>query len=320
MVLTAKLAEGSQYVARVTARHGGRSVGRDVTVNPGLKSVSIPPHSDPNSVSVNPHFTGPAPASGLTVKVASDNPAITVPSTAFFPAGTYGGDIGRIQVRPVTKNTKVTISVTLGTRTLKASKVLIPPFDGTQGVSIHAAEPGDLYGLQHDLSYRVVLANPAPVGGLSVELKVKDGDPAITLDNTTDHISEGGTTAYFRLRTADVTRTTRTGLEATVLGAKASLPITIHPRLSGLSLPASVKGGTSFTGTVTLAGPSDVDTTIWLDPSGGVLNVQRSVIIPAGATSATFEATSLKVETPESAYISARLGGTETRTHLTVTP
>jgi hypothetical protein len=52
-----------------------------------LKSVEIPPSSALNSVSLNIHLTGPAPAGGTTVRIASDNPAVTVPETVFLGEG-----------------------------------------------------------------------------------------------------------------------------------------------------------------------------------------------------------------------------------------
>lgn len=318
--LTAALVAGGQYRARVTAGYGGRSLSRDITVNPGLKSVDIPASSSPNSVSVDPLFTGPAPAGGLTVKVVSDNSAVTVPPTAFYQVGAYGGDVSGIQVHPVTKNTKVTISVTLGSRTLSASKVLVPPFDGTQGMKILAGESGDLYGLQHDESYQVVLDNPAPVGGLNVQMKVRGDDPAVQLDGTTDYITEGSTTGYFRISTADVTKTTHVVLEATAAGATTSLPITIHPRITGITMPDSVKSGTLFTGTITLAGPSDIDTRVYLQPGWGILHPQDSVTIPAGATSATFEVTSSPIDEPADVSLTARLGRTSTSARVILTP
>ncbi|MBG6089568.1 hypothetical protein [Actinomadura viridis] len=319
--LTARLVDGARYVANVKARYQGRTFGDDITVDPGLKSLSLAPTSAPNAVSPVVSLTGPAPAGGLTVRLASDHPAVTMAPTLFFQQDAYSIVTQADRVDQVTEDTRVTISASLGSRTLRASKVLLPPFDGTQGMNVRANEPEDLYGQEYGRSYSVVLDNPAPTGGLEVQMRVRDGDPAVELDNVTDHISEGSTTGTFRLRTTEVTRTTRVVLEATAAGATATLPITIHPRITAIGLPGSVKGGTAFQGTITLAGPSEVDTVVHLQPSWGIVEVPASVTIPAGAISVTFEATSSTVEEDSQIFITARLGRTELYSdRVTLTP
>jgi hypothetical protein len=320
--LTAQLVSGPQYRAHLTAAYKGRSIGGDVTVNPGLKLVEIPPSSAPNLVTVNVLLTGSAPAGGTSVRLASDNPAVTVPETVTIPEGGSGVHTGfGIEVRPVTQDTKITISFTLGTRTLTASKVLVPPFDGSQQVTIRPENPSDLYGLQFFEQFNVVLANPAPAGGVPVQVSVVDDNPAVRLETSGDHINEGNTTGSFFLSTADVTTTTRVTLKATAFQAVAFLEITIRPRITAVTLPDSAKSGTPFEGTVTLAGPSDVDTEVFLQPSSGVLNLPSTMTIPAGATSGTFQATSIQLEEPSQGFITAFLGRTQTQSNsITLIP
>ncbi len=97
-----------------------------------------------------------------------------------------------------------------------------------------------------------------------------------------------------------------------------SLPIA----LSALSVsPASVVGGSSTQGTVTLSGAA---------PSGGVAvslsdnsaatGVPASVTVPAGSSSAAFEITTSTVDSSTSVGISAVYGGVTRTAALTVTP
>ncbi|TDD82690.1 hypothetical protein [Actinomadura rubrisoli] len=320
--VAARLVDGPQYKAQVTARQGGRSATREITVNPGLKSFSLTPTSAPNGVAPVVRLTGPAPAGGLVIGVASDHPDIvTLPATEDFQEGATAITFSARRVADVAQDTRVTVSVTLGARTLSASKLLLRPFDGTQKVELRAAEPGDLYGLQFGQSFNVILSRPAPEAGLSVALKAQGDDPAVRLDNVTDHIGGGDTTAYFRLDTADVTKTTTVVLEATVSGATTTLPITIHPRIADIALPASAKGGSPFTATIKLAGPSAVDTTVHLSPSWGILHPPGHVTIPAGSTSATFEVGSSQVDEPSSVFLTGYLGRTEFQSErVTLTP
>jgi hypothetical protein len=283
--------------------------------------VRISLSSDQSALKV--HLTGPAPAGGTTVRIASDNPAVTVPETVFLGEGSVGAVTGAgVQVHPVTQDTTVTISFTLGTRTLTASKVLVPPFDGSQGMSLRLENQGDLYGLQFSEQLDLMLDNPAPAGGVPVQVSVLDDNPAIQLESGTDVISEGNNWTAFRLNTTDVTRTTRVTLKATALQATAFLEITIHPRITAITLPESVKSGTTFEGTITLAGPSDVDTDVFLQPSSGILDIVPSTVtIPAGATSATFQVRSIPIDEPSTDFVTAYLGRTTLQSdNVTLTP
>jgi hypothetical protein len=71
--------------------------------------------------------------------------------------------------------------------------------------------------------------------------------------------------------------------------------VTIEPSLASVTLPATIVGGQSDTGTVTLAGAPDVAETVDLESTWGILTVPLSVTIPAGQTSVTFPITTVAV-------------------------
>ncbi|HEU5155845.1 MAG TPA: hypothetical protein VFU43_02540 [Streptosporangiaceae bacterium] len=307
--MTASLVDGPWYVAHITADYKRQSLTQDVNVSPGLKSVEIPPSTAPNDVVLRILLTGPAPSSGLTVLVASDSPAVTVPTAINIPPGAMGLTTGTgFEDSPVTQDTTVNISITLGTRTLTASKVLIPPFDGSQRISIQSGGAVVLYG-QSFAGFTVLLDNPAPAGGIEAQVSVVDDNPAVQLESPSVFISEDQVVGGFFFNTADVTSTTHVTFKVTALQATAFLDITIQPRITAVTLPTSAQSGTSFEGTVTLAGPSDVDTVVSLQTSMGILDVPGTLTIPAGATSATFQATSAHVDQPTTAFVNAFLGG-----------
>jgi hypothetical protein len=319
--VTAGMDRVAQYVAHVTVGYGGQSLSSAITVSPGLRNLELPLSDMPNSVDPFVTFTGPAPAGGLTVKVASDNPAVTVPPTvAFTQEGSYGGDF-HATVHPVTKNTTVHISVTLGTRTLTASKVLVPPFDGSSSMQIIPQTDGNVYGLDYYRPYNVLLSNPAPDDGLRVSLKVADGDSTIQLDQDSVYITGGFRSGQFVIHASDVTRTTRTEIQATADGVTTSIPVTVQPRLTSITdMPTSVQGGESFQGTVNLAGRSDNDTVVALQSSWGIVDVPVTVTIPAGSMSATFTGTSVPVDSPSDVTITASLGDGTADSTVTLTP
>ena len=318
--LDPKAYEIGQYSASVTAKLGTTSKAKTITVDPGLASYTIPPCSEPNCVAPDVLFTGTIPAGGYTVQLASNNPAITVPSSATFQAGSFGGGFVGVTVNPVTVNTTVTLSVTFEGRTLTASTVLLPPWNTSDSLTLTAEQAGPAYGGEFDLEYLALLSNPAPASGETVTFSSPSA--SLELQNTTWPIPAGDDDAYVDVNTADVTSAVHTTLVATVDGVSASLPVTIEPGLASFTdVPATVTGGQSFTGTVNLAGAVDTATTVSLQSTVGILNVPVTVTIPAGQSSASFQATTVAVTSDTTVNIYAYLGSTSLPSAaITVTP
>jgi len=317
--LDPKADEEGQYSATVTVSYGAEAVAKPITVDPGLSVFAIPPSSEPNFVQPDALFTGIVPAGGLTVRLASNNPAITVPATFTAAAGSLGGGFN-VTVQPVTKNTKVTLSATFGGRTLHASTVLLPPFGPGDTVTLSAENgPGPIYGQEFDLEYIAQLSNPAPASGETVTFSASD--PSIELQATSDDVTPGFEDAYVDINTANITSPVHATLEATTDGITATLPITIEPGLASVTVPATVTGGDSFTGTVSLAGPVDAATTVELQSTWGIVTVPGLLTIPAGQSSASFTATTVPVTSDSDVAINAMLGTTLlTSNTVTLTP
>lgn len=79
------------------------------------------------------------------------------------------------------------------------------------------------------------------------------------------------------------------------------------PPLTPMFNPASIRGGTSSTGTVTLAGPAPRGGAVvsLLNGNLSVATVPASVTIPAGQTSATFSVTTTPVAATTYVFINA---------------
>jgi hypothetical protein len=92
------------------------------------------------------------------------------------------------------------------------------------------------------------------------------------------------------------------------LSSSAPAPVS----LSSLTLnPMNVFGGQSSTGTVTLTGPAPAGgAQVFLSSSNGAASVPSSLIVPAGATSATFAVNTTFVFVSTSATLSASYNGT----------
>jgi hypothetical protein len=319
VTLNPRADEAGPYTATVRVKFASRSLSRTVTVNPGLAVFSNPPSSEPNSVDPEALFTGTIPAGGYTVHLSSSNPAVTLPATASFQAGSLGGDIlGTVQA--VSQNTKVTLTATFGGVTLRTSVVLIPPFGPGDSMTLASESgAGPIYGQEFDLEYLAELSNPAGSAGLTVTFS--SGDPSLELESTSDDVTPGFAQAFVDIDTANITSPVHTELTATADGVSAKLPITIEPGLAAITIPATVTGGDSFTGTVSLAGPVDTPTTIDLQSTWGIVTVPTLVTIPAGQSSVSFTATTVPVTTDSDVSIVAMLGTTSLQSdNITLTP
>jgi hypothetical protein len=162
----------------------------------------------------------------------------------------------------------------------------------------------------------VTLSGPAPAGGAQVTLSSSNTTAARVPSSVT--VTAGATSATFTVSTSAVTASTTVTISATYGGATRSASLNVTPAppppptVSSLTLnPANVFGGQSSTGTVTLTGPAPAGgAQVFLSSSNGAARVPSTVIVPAGATSATFTVNTSFVLISTSATISASYNGT----------
>jgi hypothetical protein len=82
--------------------------------------------------------------------------------------------------------------------------------------------------------------------------------------------------------------------------------------------PATVTGGNSSTGTVTLTAIAPAATTVAITSNNAAASVPSSVVIPAGSSSRTFSVTTAQVQATTTALITASLNGTSRSATLTI--
>jgi hypothetical protein len=171
----------------------------------------------------------------------------------------------------------------------------------------------------------VTLSGPASAGGAVVTLASSDTAVARVLFSVT--IAAGATSASFTISTSAVAASTMVSISAAYEGTTRSASLTVTPAapppptLSSLTLsPSSVVGGLeSSTGTVTLTGPAPAGgAQVLLSSSNGAASVPSSVIVPAGATSATFTVRTSGVLVSTSATISASYNNTSRTATLAI--
>jgi hypothetical protein len=195
-------------------------------------------------------------------------------------------------------------------------QALHPP---TLSLSSLTLNPTNVIGGPQSSTGTVTLSGPAPAGGAQVALSSSNTTTANVPSSVT--VAAGATSASFTVSTRTVASSTTVTIFAAYNGATRSASLTVTPAppppptVSSLTLnPANVFGGQSSTGTVTLTGPAPAGgAQVLLSSSNGAATVPSSVIVPAGATSATFTVNTSFVLISTSVTISASYNGT-TRT------
>jgi hypothetical protein len=268
----------------------------------------------------------PAPdVATATMTLTSSHPAVvSIPQpNVTFTQGSSNAGVG-IQTQAVSADTLVTLSAALGETTL-TRQLLVKATPGATSVDHFFLDPLDVPGGTPSTG-TVVLNGVAPSGGASVTLQ--SGNTAVATMPASVTVPAGSNRVSFTVTTFPVSSSTSVNLTARFNGtfAATSLLVTASPgtpTLAALTLnPTSVTGGSNSTGTVVLSAAA---------PSGGaVVNLSSSntaaaavpagVTVAAGATSATFTATTSTVGGSTPVTISAAYAGVTRTASLTVTP
>lgn len=200
--------------------------------------------------------------------------------------------------------------------------VVFAPSSTTAGVAAVALSPATVSGGSPS-SGTVTLTAPAPSAGLPITLT--SDNPAATPSPANLTIPSGATSGGFTVNTTAVTTTATARITASdgTVGAQSTLTIAPPAQLSAIALsPATVAGGGSSTGTVTLTGPASAGGITVMLTSGntGTATVPASVTVPVNASSTTFPINTTAVQTATPVTLTASYAGTNQTATLTVTP
>lgn len=261
-------------------------------------------------------LSGPAPAEGVTMTLASNHPAAQVPATLFFPAG-FTSQVFTITTSPVVNNVTAKITVTHSSGTRSANLTIAPLQLNTL---VHATNPvlsGGSYSI-----IKVVLTGVAPAGGTLVALA--SSNPTVAPVQPTLTIPAGKIDASFQIATRPVSATTPATITATALGSSKSTALTVNPvQMYVLTpMPSVVRSSATTTVNVVLDGVAPAGGVIvTLSSSNSVLApLPAQVVVPAGAQSTTVSVVAGKVTAPTIVTLQAT-GGTVTKTAtLTINP
>jgi hypothetical protein len=285
-----------------------------------LSSLSLNPTSvtGGNSSTGTVTLSGPAPTGGAQVALSSSNTtAARVPASVTVAAGATSASF-TVSTSAVAASTTVTISAAYGGATRSASLTVTPAPPPPPTLSSLTLNPTSVTG-GNSSTGMVTLNGAAPSGGARVALSSSNTAAARVPSSVT--VAAGATSATFTVGTSAVAASTTVTISAAYGGATRSVSLAVTPAppppptVSSLTLnPENVFGGQSSTGTVTLTGPApEGGAQVFLSSNSSAASVPSSVIVPAGATSATFTVNTSFVLISTSATISASYNGT-TRT------
>ena len=253
-----------------------------------------------------------APSGGTAVSLSSSSVVATVPATVTVAAGSTTATF-TVDTAAVAADTSITISAVLAgdtvtdTLTVKAptvQSVVVAPATVTGGTASGGT---------------VTLSSPAPAGGREVQLSSNNVAAQVPASVT---VLAGQTTAVFAIQTSTVNLDTVVTITGSSFGSSASGTLTVEsPIATTISFsPASVVGGVSSTGTISLSGPApSTGLQVALSSNKAAVTVPATITVPAGATEVTFNALTAAVASNTSATITGTIGARTATGTLTVT-
>lgn len=303
----------------VTATYNGVSKSAVLTVNATvfLKAFSLSSTTVNGGISTVGilNLTGVAAAGGLTVTITEGSAYVSGPSSVFIAAGSSATSFAIPTVNPPSTQS-VVITATLGAISKSQTlTVLRAPKITTLTVA-----PASVIG-SHASVGTVSLDMAAPAGGVTVILS--DNSAAVTTPSNVI-FAAGATTKSFSILTSGVTVVQTATISAALSGTSKTATLQLLPAVYLASLtitPASIKGGLSAVGQVTLNAAAPIGgSTIGLTHTIASVGMPSTVLVSAGTLSGQFSISTPKVLTTYTCTVTAtHVGITKTAT-LTITP
>ena len=274
------------------------------------------------------HLTKAAPAGGVVVSLAAKDGRgftqthvpLSVPASVTVPAGAISANFS-ITTEAVTASVPVDIYGTIagvGSR----STVNVGPPASVKPASL-SLTPLTASGTTPVIG-TVTLTGRAPSGGTEVVLK--SAYPEFASVPASIVIPAGQTTGTFTISTSPVPFALNTAIEA-VGAPPATLSLkTPGVTMTGLTLSASTAtGGANVTGTITFSGPiaatpapSTAGALVRLSSSNSAAGMGPLILVPVGASSATFSINVANVPSTTTVNITAAYDGATLSRPLTI--
>ena len=258
-------------------------------------------------------LTGPAPAGGSVVTLASNNSAATVPTSVTVAQGATSATF-TVSTTAVASVVSPVITATLGASSKTATLIVNPPALST----LVASAANVIGGKQVRLTAN--LASVAPTGGISVALT--STDTAALPVPTTITIAAGATSGDTLITTGVVAADTSVTATAT-LGAVSKTAAVVVKAAALTSLVPSktvLTGGSTVSVRVQLDGaaPTGGTTVTLSSANSAIVSLPLQAVVPAGATSVNVDAVTSAVATDTDVAITATLGTVSKPVTLTI--
>lgn len=299
---------------------------RSVTVGPSatgvdfsagvvaLSGLSLSSATITGGGSVTGTVTLASPAATNTVVALTDNaPAASIPSSVTVLSGASTANF-TVTTATVSANQVATITATYAGVSKTANLTITPP-PALSGLTLSksAVFGGDsLTGT----------ASISSTGSSVKTIGISDNSTATSVPNHVD-IAAGATSATFNVVTFAVSSSTSSTITATSGSVTKTAVLAVNPKpaLSSVTLSAAtVFGGDSVTGKITLSATSSSSTSVGIADNSTATSVPKSVSVAAGSTTATFNVVSFAVSSDQISTITATLGTVQKTVSLTVKP
>lgn len=258
-------------------------------------------------------LTGPAPAGGSVVTLASNNAAATVPATVTVAQGATSATF-TITTTAVASAVTPVITGTLGASSKTATLTVNPPSLST----LVASAANVIGGKQVRLTAN--LGSVAPAGGISVALTSTDN--TVLPVPATIAIAAGATSGDVLITTGVVSVDTSITATATLGAVSKTAAVTVKAAALSSLVPAKTlfTGGSTVSVRIQLDGAAPTGgTTVTLESANSaIISLPLQATVPAGATSVNVDAVSSAVATDTDVAITGSLGTVSKSVTLTV--
>jgi len=253
---------------------------------------------------------GQAGPSGVVATLTSNTSSATVPASVSIPSGSSTGAF-TIATGVVNSTTTAILAATYGVTVHNSLTIT------AGGLSNLSLSLNSVYG-GNSTTGTVTLSAPAPIGGTSVNLS---SNSASALVPATVVVPSGALSAQFTVATIGVDSLVSATITATLGVTSKTAVLSITPAtLAGFTIaPASVTGGATATGTISLhgqAGPSGISVSVASNIAAA--SAPATVAFPAGSTSGTFTINTGVVNSTTTAIFAVTYGVT-VHNSLTIT-
>ena len=305
---------GAYTQTNITATLGTQTRTAQLDLLPPTVRIRISPPvvSSESTAKATITLSGNAPTGGLVVELESDESAASVPSSITVPEGQKTATFN-ITAGKVTEETYAYITATIDGVSSEASLTIRPKSIKPTTLSITESLVGGAIG-----TGTITLSDPAPEGGLDVDLATNNAAVSLPL---LVKVAEGSKTANFSFSTSAVSNTITATVSAKANGATVTDTIEVKVRPLGtlVASPSTLPGKATGTLTLTLSSPTSTPLTVNVSSSNAaVVLASKTITIPKGQSSGILKFTTTLVGTDTTSTITCLSNGLEAKTDITV--